>query len=191
MLYRYAPVPPLTSVPLDRHPPLDSGSVFSAHAAVCVPFAQRALRDVAFPFQSSLNRREAVMGSRVCTLQTGTEVNDSPVGCQSRRPGTPQSAGGFKFDHTWPNLKTEEERRHVRYWKKPVKMSQSKHFCPQSSSAFGRYAPSGTFPPGEGIAPCGRCRPNGATNFNLERSDKLKFEHPTTQKRVRQHPFSY
>ena len=105
------------------------------------------------------------------------DVNCSLALCLAPQARTfPRGEGGFKFDHTWSNLKTEEERRHVRHWKKLVKMSQSKHFCPHSSSAFGRYAPFGTFPPGEGIAPCGRCRPNGATNFNPERSDKLKFE---------------
>ena len=32
----------------------------------------------------------------------------------------PRGEGGFKFDHTWANLKTGEERRQNRYWNMPI-----------------------------------------------------------------------
>ena len=45
-----------------------------------------------------------------------------------------------------------------------IPATMSEVYRPHSSSASGRCAPSDTFPPGEGIAAYGRCRPNRATN---------------------------
>ena len=105
----------------------------------------------------------------------------------------PRGEGGSKYAYGHILSRKRNSGDHVGYGTTlrpakilPIRKSDtatlSKGCRPHSSSASGRCAPSGTFPPGEGIAAFGRCRPMGATssvsnkatNWNLKFLDALK-----------------
>ena len=66
----------------------------------------------------------------------------------------PRGEGGFKFTHTWVNLKTDEERRHLNCRKKSVIPQKSRITAriPHQSQIGYKSPICDSFPPGEAIS---------------------------------------